>query len=438
MKNKKLSGSGPSLWKRAKKSIPGGNMLFSKRSEMFLPDLWPSYFKKAKGYNVWGLDNKKYIDMIFAVGTCTLGYANSKVDKFVLQKIKEGNMTSLNAPEEVYLAEKLLELHLWADMVRFARSGGEANSIAIRIARAASGKDGVAFCGYHGWHDWYLSSNLSEKNSLNTHLLNDLPIAGVPKNLINTSFPFMYNDFEGLKKIILNNEIGVIKMEVKRNIEPSNNFLKKVRDLATKKKIVLIFDECTSGFRECYGGLHKNYDVNPDIAMFGKAIGNGYAITAVVGKREIMEAAQNTFISSTFWTERVGSVAGLATLEVMHEMQSWKHIVKTGKNIIERWKNLSLKYNLEIEITGSTGIPSFVFPKVKHQIYKTYLTQKMLSRGFLCSTQIYISTAHTQKIINLYFNHLEEIFSEFAKYELTYFKKKIKHNLCHQDFRRIN
>ena len=195
-------------------------------------------------------------------------------------------------------------MHPHFDMARFARSGGEANSIAIRISRAASGKDGVAVCGYHGWHDWYLSTNLQNKNNLNSHLIKGLQTDGVPKALKNTVFPFEYNDFEKLKSIVEKNKIGTIKMEVYRNIEPKNNFLEKVRNLATKKGIVLIFDECTSGFRKTFGGLHKHYKVIPDLAMFGKALGNGYAITAVVGKKEVMEHAQNTFISSTFWTEK--------------------------------------------------------------------------------------------------------------------------------------
>jgi len=149
-------GKGQKLWKKAKKIIPGGNMLLSKRSELFLPDMWPSYFSKAKGCYVWDLDGNKFIDMsIMGIGTNTLGYGNDKVDSAVKNAVNQGNMSTFNCPEEVQLAEKLLDMHPWADMARFARSGGEANAIAIRIARAASGKDNVAICGYHGWHDWY-------------------------------------------------------------------------------------------------------------------------------------------------------------------------------------------------------------------------------------------------------------------------------------------
>jgi glutamate-1-semialdehyde 2,1-aminomutase len=208
-------------------------------------------------------------------------------------------------------------MHTWADKVKFARTGGEANALAVRIARAASGKEKVAFCGYHGLHDWYLAANLKSKKSLDKHLIKGLSPLGVPKSLSDSSFGFEYGNYNQLEKITNKYSIGVIKMEVCRNSQPNIKFLKQVRELATKNNIVLIFDECTSGFRETFGGIHLNYKVNPDIAIFGKALGNGYAITAVVGTKNVMEAAQKSFISSTFWTERIGVSAALKTLEIM-------------------------------------------------------------------------------------------------------------------------
>ena len=327
-------GKGQELYQKAKTLIPGGTMLLSKRPEMFLPDQWPSYFSKAKGCKVWDLDGNELTDMcIMGIGTNTLGYGNDEVDNAVMETVKKGNMSTLSCPEEVFLAEKLIEINPWADMVRFARSGGEANSIAIRIARAASGKDQVAICGYHGWHDWYLSANHNGGNDLSNHLIPGLSPLGVPKNLKNTVFPFHYNNYEELESIVEKNEIGVIKMEVLRNFGPENNFLHKVRELANKKNIVLIFDECTSGFRETFGGIYKKFDVEPDMVMYGKTIGNGYALTAVVGRRSVMEAAQTTFISSTFWTERIGPTAALATLKVMERVRSWEIITDIGKSV---------------------------------------------------------------------------------------------------------
>jgi glutamate-1-semialdehyde aminotransferase len=221
------------------------------------------------------------------IGTNILGYGHPEVDEVVMKTVRDGNMSTLNSPEEVNLAEKLIEMHPWSSSVRFARSGGEANAIAIRIARSASGRDNVAICGYHGWHDWYLSANLNNNKSLDGHLLSGLEPNGVPKNLKETVFPFKYNEIDELKKIVKEKNIGIIKMEVYRNIEPKDNFLKKVREIATDNKIILIFDECTSGFRETFGGIHKKYSVDPDMAMFGKALGNGYAITAVLGRKKL-------------------------------------------------------------------------------------------------------------------------------------------------------
>jgi glutamate-1-semialdehyde 2,1-aminomutase len=404
--------TGQKLWNRAKKIIPGGNMLLSKRAEMFLPDQWPAYYSKAKGCKVWDLDGKVYTDMsIMGIGTNTLGYGHDEVDAAVLQTIASGNMASFNCPEEVFLAEKLIEIHPWADMVRFARSGGEANAIAIRIARAASGRDKVAVCGYHGWHDWYLAANLGGDNHLAGHLLPGLDPKGVPNNLRGTVLPFDYNNFMQLQEIVNNNDIGVIKMEVIRNHGPEDNFLQKVRDLATKRGIVLIFDECTSGFRQTFGGIHKMYGVEPDMAVFGKALGNGYAITAIIGSRKVMENAQSTFISSTFWTERIGPTAALKTLEVMEREKSWEKITQIGVDIKYGWERLAKEHGLDIKISGIPAIASFTFDRPNALAYKTLITQEMLSAGYLASNLIFTSLSHTEDVIKGYFERLAPIFS---------------------------
>ncbi len=433
-------GKGQKLWKRAKRVIPGGNMLLSKRAEMFLPDLWPAYFSKAKGCKVWDLDGNEYIDMsIMGIGTNTLGYGHPEVDDAVRKTIDVGNMSTFNCPEEVYLAERLLELHSWADMVRLARSGGEANSIAIRIARAASGKDKVAICGYHGWHDWYLSANLGDDKNLAGHLLPGLSPNGVPRSLRGTVLPFNYNNFSELKNLINAHDIGVIKMEVVRNNGPQENFLHKVRELATERGIVLIFDECTSGFRQTFGGLHKLYGVEPDMAIFGKALGNGYAITATIGRREVMEAAQTTFISSTFWTERIGPNAALKTLEVMERVKSWEQITQTGLDITAKWKALADKHGLSITTNGLPALTGFSFDSPRALVYKTLITQEMLAKGYLAGTSVYVCTQHTPEVVDKFFEALDPVFALVKECEGGRdVMSLLKGPVCHGGFSRLN
>jgi glutamate-1-semialdehyde 2,1-aminomutase len=434
---------GQKLWKRAKDLIPGGNMLLSKRPEMFLPMKWPAYYKKAKGCFVWDLNNIKYKDLsLMSVGTNLLGYANSKVDNAVIKAIKQSNMSSLNCAEEVMLSEKLIDMHKHFDMVRYARTGGEANSVAVRIARAASGKDKIAVCGYHGWHDWYLSANLQskEKDILKDHLLPGLSTKGVPNNLKNTIFPFKYNDFQSLEKICASQDIGTIKMEVFRNISPSDNFLDKVRKLADKKKIILIFDECTSGFRETFGGLHLKYNIKPDMCILGKALGNGFSIAAVLGRKEIMQEAQSTFISSTFWSERTGYVAALKTLEVMEKIKSWNIISNQGLKLNNLIKKISINNNLDVSFSGLSACPSYTIKSSNWMKYKTYITQEMLKNKFLAANTTYISIAHTNSILKEYSECLNSIFKTISECErdVRDIDKILEGPVCHSGFARLN
>jgi len=431
--------NGQKLWKRAKHVIPGGNMLLSKRPEMFLPEHWPSYFSKANGCSVWDLDNNHYIDVsIMGIGTNLLGYGHPKVDEAVTKCIQNGNMSTLNCPEEVLLAERLVELHPWSEMVRFARTGGEANAIAVRIARAASGKSGVAICGYHGWHDWYLAANLNEKNGLNTHLLPGLEPNGVPEELSGSVQAFEYNDLPALRKLISTEHIGVVVMEVMRNHNPTDNFLEQVRDICTQNGIVLIFDECTSGFRENFGGLHLKFGVEPDLAMFGKALGNGYAVTAVIGRREVMEYAQGSFISSTFWTERIGSVAALATLNVMQDTESWNVVSKLGERIKENWDSIAKQNKIIIKQSGLRALASFNFDK-DNLVRKTFFIQEMLDRNYLASNSFYASLAHSEDVLQGYFDAVDAVFGKISKFDNhDEILSQLRGPVCHKGFRRLN
>ena len=407
------------LWKKAKSIIPGGNMFYSKRPEIYLDQGWPTYFKKAKGCKVWSLDNKMFYDLSYmGVGTNVLGYGNLKVDRAVKSAIENGNMSTLNAYEDVILAETLLKINPWAEMVKFARTGGEANAVAMRIARASTKKKKVAVCGYHGWHDWYLASYLNPKNQKN-FFKNSTKVEGVPKILSKTIFSFPYNDVKKLENIIKRNkDIGIIKMEVERNIKPKNNFLKNVRKLASKNNIILIFDECTSGFRQTYGGLHTKYDIEPDMVIYGKAIGNGYPITAILGKKEIMKNAEKTFLSSTFWSERIGTTAAIATIKEMKRLNSAKKIQVMGLKVKKKLLQISKLTGLKIEISGLNSMPFFTLrnkSEIQQQFFKMFITQEMLKKNFLATNIIYLSLAHSHKILDRYFDNLKKIFIKFKQ-----------------------
>lgn len=434
-------GKSQEFYVRAKKIIPGGTQLLSKRPEMFLPDLWPSYYKKAKGCEVWDLDGNKYFDFAcMGVGSCTLGYADDDINNAVIKALSNGSMCTLNSYEEVELAEKLIELHPWAEMVRFARTGGEACSIAVRIARAATGRDKVLFCGYHGWHDWYLSANLGDNSKLDEQLLPGLKPSGVVRNLKNTALPFLYNNLNSLEKVVEENakDVAAIIMEPRRGEAPTDEFLLGVRKIASKIGAVLIFDEVTSGFRVNIGGIHKTMCVNPDMAVFGKALGNGYAISAVIGIKNVMEASQHSFISSTFWTERLGYVAALETLKKMEKINSTKQLIIRGDEINECWKTNAAKYGIKINITGISPLTHINFEYNNALEIQTLYTQIMLQKGFLLGASVYSTVAYNDDIIQKFNIATDEAFREISNaIESDNITSKLKGRVKHNGFKRL-
>jgi len=431
---------GLSLYKKAKEIIPGGTQLYSKRPELYVPASWPTYYSSAKGVEIVDLDGKRYIDMsIFAVGACILGYADKDVDEAVMKAIIKGSTSTLNCPEEVELAELLCKLHPWAGMVRFSRSGGEAASIAIRIARAYTGKDKIAFCGYHGWCDWYLAANLGNKSALDGQLMPGLPPKGVPRGLKNTAFPFSYGNIEELERIVKEhpNQLAAIIMEPARDI-PDPSFLKKVRRIARSAKAVLIFDEITSGFRVNAGGIHLTLDVNPDMAIFAKSMANGYPIGAVIGERKVMQAAQSTFISSTNWSERVGFTAAIVTIKKFKQKNVAKHLMKTGKAIQRIWKKASGESGVKIRISGIPPLSHFSFDHEDSLAISTLFTQEMLKKGFLAWNQFKASYAHDQKHIERYEKAIRQVFSKINKaIEEKKIKKLLKGPVAKKSFYRL-
>ena len=434
-------GKSQDLYKKAKTMIPGGTQLLSKRPEMFLPDLWPAYYSKAKGCEVWDLDGNKFVDMSFmGIGSCILGYADPDVNRAVIDVIKKGSMSTLNAPEEVEYAQMLTDLHPWAHMARFTRSGGEAMSVAVRIARAATKKDVILFCGYHGWHDWYISANLSDDSSLDGHLLPGLGPDGVPRALKGTSLPFAYNDIEAFKKLISDNKdkVGVIVLEAIRSAPPEDEFIKVLRETATKENIVLIVDEITSGFRLNLGGAHLLYGIEPDIAVFAKGMSNGYPMAAIIGKRSVMDKAQDSFISSTYWTERIGPAAAIASLKKMKEKNVQKKLIANGKKVKKGWSKAAQENELQIHISGIDPLGHFEFIHNNPLVLKTLFTQKMLELGFLATNAYYASYAHKSADIKIYIEACGKAFafiSEAVKSGAP--EKYLKGPVCHSGFKRL-
>ena len=436
--NKSLKkGTGQLLYKKAKKVIPGGTQLLSKRPEMFAPDLWPAYYSKAKGCQVWDLDGKEYTDMsIMGIGANILGYADDDVDNAVIEAINKSVSSTLNCPEEVELAELLIELHPWANMVRYARGGGEACALAIRIARASTRREKVFFSGYHGWHDWYLAANIGDSNGLDGQLMPGLEPTGVPRDLKESAVPFYFNDIEELRKKAkgIEKEIAAIIVEPARGEDAPKDYLVALKSFANKIGAVLIFDEITSGFRMCPGGLHLKYGINPDIAIFAKSLANGYAMSAIIGTEKHMNAAQSSFISSTNWTERIGPVAAIATIRKYMNCNVSDHIINIGNALRSELLKNAEKNNINISISGIPTLVAFSFENEHNQKLMTYFTIEMQKRGFLGFRQFKPSYAHKLSDVIRYGDALSDVFYQISKIDISNISNL---NTAHMGFARL-
>lgn len=409
--------SGQKLWERAIKVIPGGNGLLSKRPNRYASELWPVYFSRAKGVNVWDMDGNEYVDMAqMGIGSAILGYSDDDVNNAVRECIGNGINTTLNAPEEVYLAECLLKGDKFAGGVRFARTGGEAMAMAVRIARAFSGKDTVAFSGYHGWTDWYLATNLAGEGNLDEHLLPGLKPKGVPKGLAGTAYPVRYNNVADLEQTVKSRDIGVFVFEGARYDFATKEFIDAIQRLAKEKGIVTVVDEITSGWRMRDGGVYQLYGFEPDIVVYGKAIGNGFAISAILGKKEVMDVSQESFISSTFWTERVGFVAALKTIEKFREKKVWEHLTRIGTLIGDGWDKIARAHGLKLHVTDYKPLITFKFDYGElNESLSTLFIQEMLSRGYLAANSVYVSFSHSQQIVEEYLKQVDQVFAIVAE-----------------------
>jgi glutamate-1-semialdehyde aminotransferase len=408
---------------------------------MFLPEYWPSYYSRARGAEVWDLDGNRYVDMsLNGVGACVLGFADPEVDDAVKCAIEAGTMATLNCPEEVELADLMCELHPWADMVRYARSGGEAMAIAVRIARARTRREKIAFCGYHGWHDWYLAANLADQDALDGHLLPGLNPTGVPRGLLGTALPFRYNHVEELESLVAGKggDLAAVVMEPVRDREPAAGFLQSVQEICSKIGALLVFDEITSGFRLTTGGAHLLYEVEPDLAVFAKGISNGYPMAIILGRGDAMQAAQDTFISSTYWTERIGPVAALATIRKYGRCDVSTHLIRAGMRVQSGWRRAAQNAGIPINISGIPPLSHFSFATASSQELHTLFTQMMLERGFLATNGYYATFAHQDSQIDSYNECVERVFAELAKtLQDGSVMKKLKGPVAHTGFARL-
>ena len=433
---------GQDLYRRARRRIPGGTHVFSKRPEVFLPEQWPNYFSRAQGAQVWDLDGRSYTDMSHCgIGAAILGYGDPDVNAAVHAAVEAGTVSTLNCAEEVELADLLCELHPWADMVRFARSGGEAMAVAVRIARASTGRDSIALCGYHGWFDWYLAANLAEDHALDGQMMPGLEPRGVPRGLRGTALPFHYNRVEELEAIARHNDEGrlaAIVLEPVRSATPAPGFLERVRQIADTSGSVLIFDEITVGFRLTTGGAHLVYDVSPDIAVFAKALGNGYPISAVVGCGAVMEAAQTTFISSTNWTERIGPAAALAMLRKHRQHNVPAHLTAMGERVRQGWQAAADEAALRIKISGIAPMAYFALDYPSAQALHTLFTQMMLDRAFLAGPAFYAMFAHQKTHVERYLDAVREVFGALAQaIQMGTVEARLRGPIAHARFQRL-
>ena len=419
-----LTGQGQNLYRKAKNIIPGGTQLFGKRSELFAPEQWPAYFAQARGCEVVDLDGRHYIDMCTAgIGATVLGYADPDVNQAVMKRVEQGVLCMLNPPDEVELAELLLQIHPWAEMVRLGRMGGETMAMAIRVARARTRRDKVAFCGYHGWHDWYLAANLPDDgdgtidNLGRWHLLPGLEPAGIPRGLAGTAMPFAFNKLEELQAIVdqHGNDLAAIVMEPIRNLLPEPGFLEGVREIADRCGARLIFDEITIGWKLCLGGAHLKYDVAPDLAVFAKTLGNGHPISALIGTADTMDAVQETFISSALWTEAVGPAAGLATVKKLMRVDVPGHIARIASRVSDGLNDISQRTEVPLTITGNPAMLYFKFDHPQAAAMQTLWTVRMLARGFLVSGGFYPMLSHEDEHVDSFLEACGVVFEQLGK-----------------------
>ncbi len=411
--------SGPELAAAARERISCGTGLLSKRPESFDPSTWPAYFSRASGSFIWDMQGRKFMDFTGGAGAILLGHSDPDVNAAVRRRLSLGTYSILASPDEVALADSLLALHPWADKVRYARGGGEALSVAARIARAATGRSKIVFCGYHGWSDWYLSANLSGTDQLEGHLLPGLEPHGVPSELVGTAIPFKYNDYEAFGKAFAaaDDTPAAVIMEPLRAELPRDGFLEKIAERCRATGTVFIIDEVTAGWRFGFPGGCATVGIEPDIAVYAKAMSNGIPCAAIVGRGDVMDASDDSFISSSYWTDGIGPAAALACIEKMQQSGTQKHVWSLGQTLQGKLSELAKQHPaLKLKVGSQPCAPSLAFQLGDDSLAaKTLMIRAMLSRGFLFSSQLYVLGTHDSTQIDSMLNALDETLAELVK-----------------------
>lgn len=406
-------------WEDMREHISCGTGLMSKRREQFDPQTWPTFFSRCHGDEVWDQAGRRYVDFAGGVGAILLGYGDRDIERSLRRRLSAGTYCTLVNPEEDQLAQFLLRWHPWASKVRFARGGGEAMATAVRIARAATGRSGVAFCGYHGWQDWYLAANLGDEAALDGHLLPGLQPLGVPRELKGTAFPFAYNDIDSLRAAVRNlgGKPAAIVMEPMRSQLPKNDFILQVKSLAAETGAIFVLDEVTSGWRYGFPGAHVRLGFEPDLAVYAKAMSNGFPCGAIVGRGEIMEAANSSFISSSYWTDGMGTSAALACLQKIEREDVSALIWERGSDFQKQLREVAASHPAcQLTVGGMPPSPSLIFGLgADSAAAKVLMIRGLTRRGFLGSSQLYLMQAHTAEHIACFMEALNEVLSELER-----------------------
>ena len=386
------------LWQRAEQLIPGGSQLVSRRPTRYACGVSPVYADRAKGARFWDVDGNQYIDWVSGIGAIILGYADAEVDEAVCRQIGAGTIYSVNHALEVELAEELVDRIPCAEMVRYAKGGGEACAIAVRMARGATGRDTILFCGYHGWHDWYLAANLSSDASLDSHLFPGIEPIGVPRGLKGTAIPFPYADTDALEQTLEahRGQVAAVIMEPLRSEWPPDGYLSAVADLARRHGAVLIFDEVSTGFRPSDAGVQALTGVTPDMAVFAKSISNGYPMGVIVGRRDVMEPAARMFISSTYWSDTIGLRAALTTLRAVRERNVPARLDALGNELQTQLNQVATECEAPVRCTGVAFHPQLEFDVEDDSLkagLATLYVQEMAKRGCHGYPAFYLNAA---------------------------------------------